>query len=127
MVVQSVISFAGFWVVKWVVRWAVLRHDWFISQYDFANLPLIAVVTTLMSLLLMPLLNGYSRVNEREADRYAWKSIPSVLPFISAMNKLAEQNLAERTPSRVVELLFHSHPPIAKRVAAAEAWTKSRA
>jgi len=23
-----------------------------------------------------------------------------------------------------VEILFHSHPPIAKRIAAAEAWTK---
>jgi Zn-dependent protease with chaperone function len=37
---------------------------------------------------------------------------------------LAEQNLAERRPSRLVEVLFHSHPPVAKRVAAAEAWAK---
>ena len=32
------------------------------------------------------------------------------------MNKLADQNLAERKPSRIVEVLFHSHPPIAKRI-----------
>jgi STE24 endopeptidase len=126
MIVQAVITFAGFWALKWVLRWAVLRHEWFISQYDFANLPLIILVTTLLSLALMPLLNAYSRMNEREADRYAWQSIPAVGPFISAMNKLAEQNLAERTPSRIVEILFHSHPPIAKRIAAAEAWTPPR-
>ncbi len=124
MIVQAVITFAGFWALKWVLRWAVLRKEWFISQYDFASLPLIILVTTLLSLALMPLLNAYSRMNEREADRYAWQSIPAVGPFISAMNKLADQNLAERKPSRIVEILFHSHPPIAKRIAAAEAWVK---
>jgi len=42
------------------------------------------------------------------------------------MNKLASQNLAERTPSKWVELLFHSHPAISKRVEAAEAWARMR-
>ena len=126
MIVQAVITFAGFWVLKWVLRWAVLRQEWFISQYDFSNLPLIILVTTVLSLALMPLLNAFSRVNERQADRYAWQSIGVVAPFISAMNKLAEQNLAERKPSRIVEILFHSHPPIAKRIAAAEAWATAR-
>ena len=108
-------------ILKSMIVQAVIT---FISQYDFASLPLIILVTTLLSLALMPLLNAYSRMNEREADRYAWQSIPAVGPFISAMNKLADQNLAERKPSRIVEILFHSHPPIAKRIAAAEAWVK---
>jgi Zn-dependent protease with chaperone function len=42
------------------------------------------------------------------------------------MNKLAEQNLAERNPSKWVEWFFHSHPAIARRVAAAEAWAKAQ-
>ena len=58
------------------------------------------------------------------ADRYAFENIASVAPFITSMNKLAEQNLAERTPSRWVEWWFHSHPAIARRVAAAESWEK---
>lgn len=124
MLAQAVISFAGFWALKWVLRWAVLRKEWFISQYDFANLPLVIVVSTVLSLALLPVLKSYSRYNEREADRYAFQSLPSVTPFISAMNKLAEQNMAERQPSRLVELLFHSHPPISKRIAAAEAWER---
>jgi Zn-dependent protease with chaperone function len=41
------------------------------------------------------------------------------------MNKLAAQNMAERTPSRWVEWWFHSHPAIARRVAAAETWAKA--
>lgn len=126
IVMQAVITFIGFWAVKWVVSWSVIQ-GWFDSKSDFANLPLIILVTTVMSLVLMPFLNAYSRMNERQADRYAWKSIPAVMPFISAMTKLAEQNLAEKNPSRVVEVLFHSHPPISKRILAAEAWGRARA
>lgn len=122
ILVQAAISFVGFWLLKLVVRFSFQQESWFLSQYDFANLPLIVLVTTLLSLVLLPFLNAYSRFNERQADRYAWQNIASVEPFISAMNKLADQNLAERTPPRWVEILFHSHPPISKRIAAAEAW-----
>ena len=93
---------------------------------DFANLPLLAITATVISLLLMPALNAYSRYNERQADRYAFESIVNVEPFISSMNKLAQQNLAERTPSKWIELLFHSHPAISRRVAAAEEWGRTQ-
>jgi STE24 endopeptidase len=67
-------------------------------------------------------LNAYSRYNERQADQYAFSSIVSIAPFITAMNKLADQNLAERSPSKFVEWFFLSHPAISRRVEAAEAW-----
>jgi Zn-dependent protease with chaperone function len=93
---------------------------------DFANLPLLVLVSTVLSFLVLPALNAYSRYNEREADRYAFRSIANVGPFISSMNKLADQNLAERVPSRWVEWFFHSHPAISKRVDAAKAWSSMR-
>jgi len=120
---QVGISFVGFWVVAQGLAYAVDR-DMFPSAHDFASLPLLVLMTTVMSFLLMPVMNAYSRQKEREADRYCFQSIPKLAPFISSMNKLAEQNLAERTPSRLVEVWFHSHPPVAKRIAAAEAWIK---
>jgi STE24 endopeptidase len=79
-----------------------------------------------LSFLLMPVLNAYSRFNERQADRYAFRSMASVVPFISAMNKLADQNLSERTPSRFVEWFFHSHPAISRRVEAANLWANAK-
>src|SRR5271167_1005610 len=123
--VQAGITLFGFWVANWVLHYAV-DHHMFEELSDFANLPLLALTATGLSLLLMPALNAYSRYNERQADRYAFESIASVEPFISSMNKLAQQNLAERTPSKWVEWLFHSHPAIAKRVAAAEAWGRTQ-
>jgi STE24 endopeptidase len=119
-----VTTFVGFWAANWVLHYAVDRLHMFETLSDFANLPLLALVSTVLSLLALPALNAYSRFNERQADRYAFKSIASVGPFISSMNKLADQNLAERLPSKWVEWFFHSHPAISKRVEAAQAWRK---
>jgi STE24 endopeptidase len=123
--VQAGITLLGFWIANFVLHYAV-DHHMFEELSDFANLPLLAITATVLSLLLMPALNAYSRYNERQADRYAFESIASVEPFISSMNKLAKQNLAERTPAKWIELLFHSHPAISRRVAAAEAWGRAQ-
>jgi len=64
----------------------------------------------------MPVQNLISRRFERECDRYAIERTNDPEAFISTMDKLAEQNLSDRTPCRLVELLFYSHPPISKRI-----------
>jgi STE24 endopeptidase len=125
ILVQAGITFFGFWLANEVLHYAVERLNMFEFLSDFANLPLLVLVSTVLSFLLMPALNAYSRFNERQADRYCFQSLASVEPFISSMNKLADQNLAEKTPSRWVEWFFHSHPAIAKRVTAAQSWAKS--
>src|SRR5579862_9838160 len=122
---QVAVTFLGFWLINLVLRF-VLAREWFPALdprlYDFANLPLIVLVATVLGIVLMPALNAISRHHERQADRYAWENTPAIGPFITAMQKLAEQNLAEREPAKWIEFLFHSHPSIGKRVAAAEDW-----
>ncbi|HVO62126.1 MAG TPA: M48 family metalloprotease, partial [Terriglobales bacterium] len=129
IVTQVAITFFGFWLTNQVLRYA-LGHEWFPGLdprlYDFANLPLIILVATVLGFLLMPAMNALSRKHEREADLYAWENIPSIEPYVTAMSKLADQNLAERTPSRFVEWFFESHPSIQKRIAAAEAWAQAK-
>lgn len=122
--VQALTTLAGFWAANWVLHYSMDRLHMFDALSDFANLPLLVLVATVLSFLLMPALNAYSRYNERQADRYAFRSTASVGPFVSAMNKLADQNLAERSPSKFVEWFFHSHPAISRRVEAANAWSR---
>lgn len=123
--IQACVTFVGFWAANWALHYAVDRWHMFETLSDFANLPLVILIFALLSFLLMPAMNAFSRYNERQADRYAFENIASVGPFISSMNKLAEQNLAERVPSKWVEWWFHSHPSIARRVAAAEGWARA--
>jgi len=123
--VQAAIALFGFWAANWVLHYAV-DQQMFEELSDFADMPLLALVSVVLSFLLMPALNAYSRFNERQADRYAFESISSVEPFITSMNKLAEQNLAERTPSKWVEWFFLSHPAISRRLAAAKEWGRKQ-
>jgi STE24 endopeptidase len=125
--VQAGVTLLGFWAADAVLKYAIDQEHLFTGiQHltDFANLPLLTLVSSVLSLLLMPALNTFSRYTERQADTYCWKSVGSIDPYISAMEKLNRQNLAESHPSRVVEILFHSHPPISKRIAAAQEWAR---
>jgi STE24 endopeptidase len=92
------------------------------GKTDVAALPLLVLTAGAVSLALLPLFNAYSRSHERRADRYALEMTRNVPAFISAMKRLAAQNLAEDQPSRLVEILFYTHPPIGARVAAARSW-----
>ena len=126
IVVQTVVILVGFWAANEVLRYATYQLHTFDLLSDFANLPLLALVSAGLSLILLPLLNAYSRYNERQADRYCWKSVPSVDPFITAMDKLSAQNLSEKEPSRLIEVLFHSHPAVSRRIAAARRFATAK-
>ena len=92
---------------------------------DVAGLPLVILIMSLLGLVFLPLINAYSRHLERRADRFSLRNIESPQFFISAMEKLAELNLADKNPHPVVELLFYSHPPISKRIREAERFMAS--
>jgi STE24 endopeptidase len=124
ILVETGVTLLGFWAANEVLKYAIYQRQMFQHLTDFANLPLLVLVFGVLSMLLMPARNAYSRFTERQADLYCWKSVPSIEPYVTAMEKLNKQNLAESHPSRLVEILFHSHPPIPKRIAAASEWSR---
>jgi STE24 endopeptidase len=127
IVVQALVTLFGFWAAHRVLQYSIDQQHFFRNiqhMTDFANLPLLVLVSSVLTILLMPALNAYSRFNERQADRYCWESVSSVGPYISAMEKLNRQNLGESRPSRLVEILFYSHPSVTKRIAAAQSWAR---
>ncbi len=94
------------------------------SAADVAGLPLLFLIFYAVNLVLMPLMNGYSRRRERAADIFALKAIETPEFFISCMNKLGQQNLADPEPPAWYEWFFYDHPSIAKRVEMAKNWRK---
>ena len=75
-----------------------------------------------VSLVMIPVAHAMSRAFERSADRFALTMTKNPAAFISAMKRLAAQNLAEEQPSKLVQILFYSHPPVRERIAAAQAF-----
>ena len=99
---------------------AVLDRVWpsfgLTGPADVAGLPLLFLTAIVVSMSLAPILNALSRRNERRADHDARKLTGRPEAFISAMRRLAAQNLAEARPSRLTLWFFHSHPPIEERI-----------
>jgi STE24 endopeptidase len=121
MALQAVLLFAGFLAAHLALiglaDLAGLR-----GRDDPAGLPILLLVAGATSLLFAPIVNALSRAQERRADRYALDATRRPEAFISAMKRLSQQNLAEDDPSRLVQWLFYSHPPIRQRIAAAQSW-----
>ncbi|HOP63939.1 MAG TPA: M48 family metallopeptidase [Spirochaetota bacterium] len=83
-------------------------------------LPVLMLFLSISGLLMMPLTNYISRRYEFQADEYAVRKTSDRESFVSAMNKLAEINLADKEPHPAVEFFLYSHPSIKRRIEFAE-------
>jgi STE24 endopeptidase len=117
---ETALVFAGCYLAARALTvsrvWLGLR-----SIADPAGLPLLLLAAGCVSVVMMPAAHAMSRAHERSADRFALALTGNPRAFISAMRRLGSQNLAEEHPSKVVQWLFYSHPPIRERIAAAQA------
>jgi STE24 endopeptidase len=121
LAVETLLILAGFYAADQVLI-AAAGSFGLIGKADVAAMPLLLLAGGAVSIVLMPLFNALSRRHERRADRYALQMTRNATAFVSAMKRLGAQNLAEERPSRLVEILFHTHPPLTARIEAAQAW-----
>jgi STE24 endopeptidase len=121
MALRTATLFAGAWLAALAlaaaVPWLGLR-----GLADPAGAPLLLFVAGASSCLFLPVAHALSRAQERRADHFALKLTRNPEAFVTAMRRLAQQNLAEERPSALARWLFYSHPPLGERIAAAQAW-----
>jgi STE24 endopeptidase len=86
------------------------------SVYSVASLPVILVYMTVIGVITTPLQNYLSRRFEVNADKIALHTTGLKEGFISMMEKLADQNLADRSPSWWIKIFFFDHPPVDERI-----------
>jgi STE24 endopeptidase len=111
----AAISLASFYLTFLLFKTA-LSFFGFDHTYDIAAFALLALILLLIGLLFMPIQNGFLRYLEKHADIFALGHIQNKQSFISAITKLSNQNLSDPSPSRLVEFLLYTHPPISKRL-----------
>lgn len=92
----------------------------FSSLSDIAALPVILIYFMLFGIITQPLEAFISRSFERSADSLALETTGLKDAFISMINKLGEQNLADRSPHPIIKFFFFDHPPIDERIKSAE-------
>jgi STE24 endopeptidase len=114
--VQTVVTLGGLYLVNLVLHAVVGHVSAFHGLADPATMPLVAAALGAFGLVMLPLTNGFSRRVEHEADRYALETTRDAPRFISAMTRLANQNLSDADPAPWVEFLLYDHPAVGRRI-----------
>jgi STE24 endopeptidase len=121
---ESALIVAGFYLASQVLH-AMAGPAGLRGVDDVAGLPLLLLAAGAVSLVMVPAAHAMSRGFERSADRFALDLTKNPRAFVSAMRRLGAKNLAEEDPSKLVQWLFYSHPPVRERIASAQAFKTS--
>ncbi len=95
---------------RWGSRWGVTERG------DPASLPWLLIVASAISFLLSPVISGYSRMNEHEADVFALEVTHLNEAFATAFVKFAEDSKRDPSPHPFIKFWLYTHPPIAERI-----------
>jgi len=117
IIIGTTASFGTLFLIAYLYS---ISLNWFgfVKLQEVAALPILPIWAMLIGLIETPLTNILSRKFEYEADEYAIAITNKPSAFITTLNKLTDQNLADIQPHPLVEWFFYSHPSIKKRVSA---------
>jgi STE24 endopeptidase len=116
ILVEVLTTLSGLFVVNLVLHTVVANVHAYHSLADAATMPLVAAALGIFALITLPITNGFSRHVEHQADVYALETTDKADAFVSAMTRMANQNLAELEPSPVIEFLLYNHPATGRRI-----------
>lgn len=119
---QSALFVPIFWAVQQLVSYRLVpgaEQRW----ENAAFVPVFWCMWLMLSLYGNLVMARVARKQERQADRFAFEHVASVLPFISAMKKLTDLNLITYDKSSEWK---YTHPATPERIAAAEKFAAER-
>jgi STE24 endopeptidase len=120
LVLDAGILALGFWMADALARLG--RPVGLPAVGTLGALPFIALVVGAVWVAAAPVRHAASRRQERRADDFALRATGSAEAFRTALRRLASKHLAEERPSRLVQLLYHGHPSVTERLAAADTY-----
>ena len=111
-------SFVGFYLVYHFVSAPVLYRAFGLTQTPlYAGLFLVSLYFGCIDFFFSPIGAGIMRLYEREADRMAVELTGTSEHMISALKRLAKDNLANLHPHPLYVWFYYSHPPLLERIA----------
>jgi Zn-dependent protease with chaperone function len=126
--------YAGYRLAKWVVgRWG---GNWGVrSLDDWASLPVLVLLLSMLQFVSNPALTAYSRFAEHQADQFGLEVTHGLTPeagqvAAQTFQTMGEVNLADPDPNPLDVFLFFEHPRIRDRVAfclAYDPWSRGGA
>lgn len=114
MVLASLILF---YLVYMIVSWPPFYRAFGMIQTPvYAGLFLVSLYLAAGGFFLSPAGSTITRHFEREADRMAFDLIGTAKPTVSALKRLAKDNLSNLHPHPWYVRFYYSHPPLTERI-----------
>jgi STE24 endopeptidase len=118
--------FLGSHLVRWILaRWG---GKWHIRDpADWASLPVLLLIVAVFSFITEPVVNGYSRWQEHQADIFGLEITHAIVPDSSAaaahsFQVMGEIGLDEPNPNHFIEFWLFSHPSTSNRLSFAQTY-----
>jgi STE24 endopeptidase len=97
-------------IARWGARWG------FTTLADVASFPLLLLLMSAFSLVVMPLELAFTRHVEHEADRFGLEITQTNHSAGTAFVKLQQDALANPRPGLLYKIFRESHPPLGERI-----------
>jgi len=109
-----------FWIADRTFPWFARKFGSSASLEEPRGIPVLMLMVSLFGLLILPVLNTFSRTLETDADQYSLETenLPDALS--TALVKTAEYRYPR--PGPIEEFVFYDHPSVEARVRRAMEW-----
>lgn len=106
---------------RWGLKWKIYGpHDW-------AALAILLLFIDAMAFVSSPIINGYSRMEEHNADVFGLELIHGIVPgsgqvAAHSFQAMGENDLADPNPPAFITFWLYTHPPLAERLVFAHSY-----
>lgn len=115
ILINSLATILAFYFI-FITRDNILSLFGLSSLSDVAALPVLIMYLVVFGIVMQPFQNYISRRLEKNADKMALSVTGLKGAFVSMMEKLSNQNLADRSPRPLIKFFFFDHPPVDERI-----------
>ncbi len=113
----EVLMLAGFYLTYRLLDWTPLYEAFgFDAPVPYVGLFLISILWQKAGFFLQPVSMAVSRHFERQADVFGARLLCTPRPLMTALKRMASENLSNLTPHPLYVRFHYSHPPLLERL-----------
>jgi len=115
--ITSFVSLLLFFLAAKLMTWEKMYESFgFSDMSPYVGLFLVGVLWEPANFFLSPVGRAISRRFEREADFYSLGILKTAKPLVTALKKMAKENLSNLRPHPLYVFFNYSHPPLLERI-----------
>ena len=117
ILINGFVSLLLFFLAAKLMTWEKMYESFgFSAMSGYVGLFLVGILWEPANFFLSPVGRAISRKFEREADFYSLEILKTAKPLVTALKKMAKENLSNLSPHPLYVFFNYSHPPLLERI-----------